>query len=397
MQSKYDVIVVGAGPAGSVAAEVVASSGYKTLVLERRQEIGIPVQCGEYLPTRKEMHEMFPRCDRLQKLGKIPSELITNRTQRMLLYSPRFREYDFPLESNVIDRALFDKYLAERASSVGAEIQLRARVLAKATRNMLKIRTKKGIEYASGTVVIGADGPRSVIAKYLGYSYHDSSKDVSQSLQYVIRDIPKRIEQPMMFFGHSVAPGGYAWIIPKTNHIANVGFGLRKSFMKSGQNLAYYLNNIIKDKRILSGTLRNGKIIARVGASIPVGGPLRKSYSENALLVGDAAGHVMASNGGGIPTALAGGSIAGEVAVEHLQNGSSLATYEADWKYEIGTELFSALATLRIADMMMRDDSLTEVAMRLAGVKYLEDVIKCRVPTPLSFGTPLLKQLMMLL
>jgi len=201
----------------------------------------------------------------------------------------------------------------------------------------------------------------------------------------------------MMFFGHAVAPGGYAWVIPKDDHTANVGFGLRKSYIRPGISLVSFLNNLIKNKRILSGALNKGKIIARVGASIPVGGPLRKTFDKNTLLVGDAAGHVMASNGGGIPTALAGGSIAGEVVAQHLSEGCALAEYERIWKHEFGTQLYSALATLRIADVMMQNDALTEVAMRLSGARYLEDVIKCRVPSPLSFGTTLLKSIMELL
>lgn len=394
MQSKYDVIVVGAGPAGSIAAEIVASSGYTTLLIDRRREIGVPVQCGEYLPTTKEMVEMFPRCARLQQLGQVPEHIVLNNTKEMRLYSPRLREYILSLESRVIDRASYDQYLAQLATDAGADLELNTRVLAKSKCNILKIRTKNAIISASGRIVIGADGPRSIIAKNLGQSYGNPMKDISQSLQYVIGEIPESLQQPMMFFGHSVAPGGYAWIIPKADSIANVGLGLRRSFMKPGSNLVTCLNNLLKSKRILHGALNKGKIIARVGASIPVGGPLKGTYDDSTLLVGDAAGHVMASNGGGIPTALAGGSIAGEVVVQHLSQGTPLSDYERIWKHEFGTQLYSALATLRIADVIMRNDALTEIAMRMSGVRYLEDVIKCRVPSPLSFGAPLLTHIM---
>ncbi|MFW9921530.1 MAG: geranylgeranyl reductase family protein [Candidatus Thorarchaeota archaeon] len=397
MQAKYDVVVVGAGPAGSVAAQKVASSGYKTLLLDRRREIGVPVQCGEYLPSIREMHEMFPKCERLQKLGRIPRSVVTNKTTEMRLYSPRLHEYVFPLESRVIDRALFDKHLATKAQDAGAYLSTNSRVLEKFRKNRLKVRTSKGIEEVSGKVIIGADGPRSTIAQYLGFSYRNTMKDISQSLQYVIGDIPIAMKEPMMFFGHKVAPGGYAWIIPKTDSVVNVGFGLRNSFMRPGTTLVSYLDNLISNKGIFGGALKEGRILSRVGASIPVGGPLKRTYNENTILIGDAAGHVMASNGGGIPTALAGGSIAGEIVAQHLENGLSLSAYETLWKREFGTQLYSALATLRIADVMMRDDTLTEIAMRISGARFLEDVIKCRVPSPLSFGTPLLTSLMQLL
>ncbi len=392
--TEYDVIIVGAGPAGSVTAGQVASQGLRTLIIERRREVGVPVQCGEFLPTPREMASMFPKCPRLQSISRVPSDITTYPTSEMILFSPRFDEYHFPLEANVIDRALFDKHLAAKAVDSGAELLLGTRVVAKTADNRVFARTKTGIKEFRARVVIGADGPHSIIARSLGFSYPDAKSDISQSLQYVIEDIREPIVEPMMFFGHQVAPGGYAWVIPKSRHSANVGFGLRRSYMDSGKSLGAYLQHLVRNKNILGGCLKDGKIIARVGASIPVGGPLKRTFSDNTMLVGDAAGHVMASNGGGIPTALAAGSIAGEVTIAHLENGSPLSMYESAWKQEFGAQLYASLAILRVADLMMMSDSLTDVAMRITGSRYLEDVIKCRLPRPLSFLTPLLRRIM---
>ena len=118
-----------------------------------------------------------------------------------------------------------------------------------------------------------------------------------------------------------------------------------------------------------------------------MGGPRRKTWTNNILLIGDAAGHVMASNGGGIPTALCGGTIAGDVASRHLRDGSPLSEYEYIWKNEYGKELETALRVLRVADTVMPSDTITDISMKLAGVRFLEPLIRCRLPTPVDIAS----------
>jgi digeranylgeranylglycerophospholipid reductase len=288
---------------------------------------------------------------------------------------------------------LFDQHLVNQAVDAGATLELETRVLARNQDNLVKMKTRSGVEYARSRLIIGADGPRSTIAHSIGYNYPDEIRDMSQSLQYVMEGVDFDPSQPKMFFGHNVAPGGYAWVIPKEDGVANIGFGLRRSFMIPGTTLRSYLDNLLRTSPIVAPHVAGARIRSRVGASIPVGGPVRQTYTDNVLLVGDAAGHVMASNGGGIPTAMAGGEIAGEVAVAHFEDGQNLSDYESAWKQEFGNQLFSALAILRVADWMMRTDALTEVAMKITGSRYLEDVIRCRIPRPISFGTPLVSRI----
>ncbi|MHA2375689.1 MAG: FAD-dependent monooxygenase [Candidatus Thorarchaeota archaeon] len=263
--------------------------------------------------------------------------------------------------------------------------------------NSLNVRTNDSQISVRAKVVIGADGPKSIIAESIGNRYSNEERDLSPALNFIMDNVECESDIVEMHFGHTIAPGGYTWIIPKSKTSANVGFGMRKSVAQAGLPLKQYLYNFIKSNPSTASRLRDATITSRVGAIIPVGGPVKRTYSRNVALVGDAAGHVMASNGGGIPTALAGGHIAGDIVVRHLLNHSPLSKYEESWNKEFGTELFTALAILRIADQVMTSDRLTGWCMRFAGVRFLEPLIRCRLPAPVDFASKTLVKVLSML
>ncbi|MFW9846612.1 MAG: geranylgeranyl reductase family protein [Candidatus Thorarchaeota archaeon] len=390
----YDVIIVGAGPAGCTAARVTAAAGYRTLVVDRRREIGVPIHCGEFLPTPREMRDLLRDSPRATRLVDIPTSLIANRTNRLLLVSPLGNEFYFKLDAHIINRTKFDQYLAKQAVAAGAEIALHSTVIERSRSNTLIMRRNGQRLEMSARVVVGADGPSSIISKSMGNRYSNPGRDLCPSLNYVVTEIECDPLITEMYFGNTVAPGGYSWIIPKGNDIANVGFGMRRPFGASEVPLKQYLRRFLNGHPLVSHRTKNSSIRSRVGAIIPVGGPVERTHSQNAILVGDAAGHVMACNGGGIPTALAGGEMAGESVVAHLSAGISLSCYEKAWKKEIGTELYTALRILRIADQVMPSDSITDQCMRLAGPRYLKHLIRCRLPLPVDFASKTLVKLL---
>jgi len=381
----YDVAVVGAGPAGSTTARIVARKGFKTVLIDRRSEIGVPIHCGELLPTLPELQDIFPRSKRLQHLGNVPKELVTNRTFRTQLISPQGHPVEFKFGTNIIDRTKYDQYLAQQATDAGCEILLRSTVTNRSPSNSLTIKSKSGPNTVDAKVVVGADGPRSLISRTLGNSYSSPDQDLSPSINFIMKDVDCEEDVVQMYFGKNIAPGGYSWIIPKGDSMANVGFGIRRCISNPGTSLLTYLKHFIAKNKIAAPQLKRAKVVSRVGAIIPVAGPVPITSSENAVVVGDAAGHVMASNGGGVPTALAGGSIAGHVVAAHLDNQVPLNVYDRLWKNEFGKELDTALSTLRIADSVMTSDPLTDVCMRLGGKQFLEPLIRCRLPAPVDF------------
>ncbi|MGY5865487.1 MAG: geranylgeranyl reductase family protein [Candidatus Thorarchaeota archaeon] len=379
MTKPYDVAVVGAGPAGSTTARVSAESGHRTVIFDRRKIVGIPVQCGELIPTPREVKNLFPSSKRMPRAVYVPEKFITNRTSSIRLISPNGKTFEFPFEANIVDRGAFDQYLAQQAEDAGAEIKLNTKLVKRTPNNNLELKSNNSRGETRAKVVVGADGSRSKIAQSLGQQYTHRETDLSPSLQYVMEnsDVDQTVVE--MYFG-SVAPGGYAWLIPKGGGQVNVGFGMRRALACDETPLRRYLERFVYHNSKVTPLLKNAKIQSRVGAIIPVGGPLQKSWSQNVLLVGDAAGHVMASNGGGIPAALCGGLIAGESISSHLIDGTSLSHYETIWRTEFGSELDTALRVLRVADTVMPSDAITDICMKLAGVRFLEPLIRCRLP-----------------
>jgi digeranylgeranylglycerophospholipid reductase len=353
---KYDAIVVGAGPAGSVTARFAASKGVRTLIIDKKRKVGEPVQCGEFMLSKNEIRNILPSVPNLDELFDFDSELISKKIHEIQIVSPKKRTYHVSFEGFSINRNGFDRYLVEKAQSAGAELKLRT-VVTGANRN--KVITNKG-EF-SADVIVGADGPRSRIAKWVGL---DKPKRLSPCI--FCRSKGNYGSSFKMLYG-SVAPGGYAWIIPKEGG-ANIGLGIQSNLTKRSPKELFltFLKKIDK------------KPIKISSGFVPISGPIPNTVKGNVIIVGDAAGHVMATNGGGIPTAMICGRIAGNVIGDHFNNGTSLNSYESKWRGIIGKELKTALKTKKLADKFLRWDPLLEMAMGFIGTKRINRAIKCK-------------------
>ncbi len=366
----YDVAVVGAGPAGSTAARFAALGGARTLLVERRREVGRPVQCGEFLPTTAVLRSMFPRARNIEGLFEGARPFVRTRTRVLRVFSPAGRSYDVPFGGLVLDRDRFDRSLAEAAVSAGAELWKETRVFA-LRGNVLE--TERGEVRAR--VVVGADGPRSVVARDAGFA---PLSHMAFGVQYPVRGLGLDPHVVEMYFG-PVAPGGYAWVIPKGGDLANVGVGMRPVFSAITTDRAATKGVLDGFIRMLEsrGRRRAGRLRFTAGF-IPVSGPRRRAVLGNVLLAGDAAGHLMPSNGGGIPTAMIAGSIAGTVAAQHVRDGLALSAYEKRCREAVGRELASATTTRRIFDAVSRFPAAMEFAMMIAGPRGMFDLFSCR-------------------
>ncbi|HID27612.1 MAG TPA: NAD(P)/FAD-dependent oxidoreductase [Methanosarcinales archaeon] len=355
---KYDVIVVGAGPAGSTTAKYAAENGAKTLLIDRRKEIGVPLQCGEFLPDKKEIKDIFPKADGLSELFDIDEDLISKKTDTINMISPKGKEYKIHFKGFSLDRPKFDKRLAYDAVDAGAELKLH--VVATGLKNGM-VLTNKGI--FKGKIIVGADGPFSRIAKWSGLS---TPSNLSPCILCLVKgDFSSEIK---MYFG-GVAPGGYAWIIPKSDG-ANIGLGVQKNLNKVSLKklLSKFLEGYVHDYE---------EILFMSGGYVPVSGTIPKTVKDNILIVGDAAGHVMATNGGGIPIAMICGRICGKIIGEHINNKVPLEQYETEWRRCVGKPLKIASDTKKLADFFFKHN-IIESPMRLMGIRGMERAIRCK-------------------
>jgi digeranylgeranylglycerophospholipid reductase len=395
----YDAVIIGSGPAGSSAARVIANGGYNTLIVERKPKVGIPVLCGEFLPTETELKDILPNSNRIEKVCNIPKSMVVNQCRRIVLVSPSGHEYELPMRASVIDRMAFDQYLAERAVDAGADLLSRTRFEKRVGKNRVRLVSGNKSKIVKYAVLVGADGALSTVARNVPGLSQLERNSLSKSIQYTIEGNGFPSDRVFMFFGN-MAPGGYAWVIPRGPTEANVGLGLRPAYADSGKSLRAYLHSFMHTSLFERIGIRDLRVKRRISAHIPVRGPVRNTVTSDALLVGDAASHVMPTNGGGIPTALIGGDIAGEAIMNHFETGAKLANYEKMWRSEFGRELTMSASLLLMASIPMLSAGLTEWAMSFFGERMLNDVIRCRVPypfqhvtRPINFMTDILKGL----
>lgn len=360
----FDVVVVGAGPAGSVAARFAAEGGARTLLLDRREELGVPVQCGEFVPAAHELKDLFACPEVIDEAFAIPPGTVERTVRTMACVAPSGRRYTFPLDGFSVSRRAFDAALAARAVRAGAELRHPAGVT--------HVDDDR-VELARGPpvrarVVIGADGPLSTVARGTGFR-------IPRRLFRMITatsagDYPGEID---LFFGH-VAPGGYAWTIPKAGG-ANVGLGV--AAMPPGASLG----------GLLDGFLVREHLPAAHDPTrwwVPIGPPPASAVRGRALFAGDAANLVMATNGGGIPTAMISGRDAGVVAARHVRAGTPLAEYDTLLRAHLAGPLRRADRILRWGDRFARSDLLLALGMRYIGARGLDAMMRLRWPAPIG-------------
>lgn len=350
----YDVIVVGSGPAGGTAARYAAKRGLKVLLLDKREEIGVPVQCGEYVAENDEVKAIFPHVTDLDDLMVVPHRVRQIDSPVIRIWSPKGRRYDIPFHGYTVRRDKMDQGIAEQAVEEGAAL-LTETVVTKVRGR--EVTTNRGT--FEGTVVIGCDGPRSTVAQSVGLPWPVSAPAMSTTAD---GDFGNATD---MFFGN-LAPGGYAWIIPKGS-CANVGLGTWERF--HGNLRALY------DKFLHDRDIEGGKA---TGGYVPVLGTVARTVAGNAVLAGDSAGMVMATNGGGINVSMIAGRIAGMSAADHILGGAPLEDYERRWRAVLYDPLDQGVRIKHLADRFFGSDRLLEAAMLLLGRRRMGRAIRCQ-------------------
>ncbi len=366
MKTDYDVIVIGAGPGGSMAARKCAEEGLDVLLIEKRQEIGSPVRCAEGVSKKG-----------LQKFVNPQKKWIAAEIRGAKIYSPDGTEIVMSEEmagsevGYVLERKIFDRYLARLSARAGAEVLVKTRATGFERENdIMKVKMVhfgEQIDYTA-KIIIGADGVESKVGRWAGIDTTLKLSEVESCVQYLLSGIELDPEYCLFYLGNNVAPGGYVWVFPKGEREANVGIGVLGS--RVDRRPKEYLDEFIKK------SYPGGKPVEMVVGGVPVKGEIETAVSDNVMLVGDAARHTDPITGGGIINAMEAGVYAGEVAGIAVEKGDysaqTLSLYDEKWKSTIGKTI-ARNAILKDKFVTFTDDQLNSLAKALEGVK-LEDL-----------------------
>ncbi|MDD4307204.1 MAG: NAD(P)/FAD-dependent oxidoreductase [Thermoplasmata archaeon] len=385
MQKEYDVIVVGAGPGGSTAARFAAMGGAKTLLIEKRQEIGTHVRCGEGLAKG------------LLDMAEIPVDRnwIACEVDGARIISPggmKF-EVDEAKAGNetgyVIERDLFDRALAKLAGEAGADIKVKTSALGIWKENGKIV----GLHLISNgekhdvrcKIIIGADGYESQVGRWAGIDTTIADSDIMTCVQYRLTNI--QIDSKYTeFYAGSCAPGGYIWVFPKNENTANVGIGLGAHIVKHGGEPKEYLDRWIAKQP----GMKNAVQLDMVAGGCSINAPLDSVVCDHVMLVGDAARMIDPMTGGGIAHACMSGMQAGKVAADAIKakdySKQFFQTYEKAWRGKIEEKLFrNWMATEKV--QKLSDETfdkliglLAEVGMENISVFNILKAIKDRYP-----------------
>ena len=326
MKDSYDVIIVGAGPAGSTAARYAAMGGARVLVLEKDREVGIPVRCGEAVDH-----------DGLAPFIQPDDKFINARIRNFKLIAPDGSTVNPYIEGlgYILDRKVFDFELARMAADEGAEVVTKAYVDG-VTRND---GTVDGVtvQYHGEKltlkckIVIGADGVESRVGRWAGIDTTVSMHDMESAAQVTAANIDVEQDTCLFYFGEKYAPGGYLWVFPKGNRTANIGLAIAADRSREKHALRF-LDEFMEEN------FPKAAVLTKLAGGVPCAETLDKITMPGLMLVGDAAHQVNPVSGGGIISGMIAGKMAGAVAADIVRRNdmSLLDRYEKEWQDSLG-------------------------------------------------------------
>jgi digeranylgeranylglycerophospholipid reductase len=305
-----DLLIIGAGPAGSAAAITASCEKINVIVVEKRVSIGEPIECAEFVPRLLRQEIDFSKNCVVQEIKTIK------------LFNKDGLLSEFLSPGYMLNRATFDKELATEAIRNGARYLINARcvgfesgdVIIQQGRSFVSIRPK---------VIIGADGPKSTVGKWM----KKSNTDFVMGLQVELPLLEPQDYLEICFL--KSLRGGYGWLFPKGG-VANVGIGVSYEGKDTGEirNILNQFCNYLEE----IGKVKNIPISKRAGL-IPCSGLFPESVFENMMLVGDAAGQTHPITGGGIAPAVICGKIAGNIAAKAIKKEDLNILKEYDIQY----------------------------------------------------------------
>ncbi len=343
--------VIGAGPAGAYSAYLLAKSGYDVDIYEEHNSIGSPVQCTGIVTSA------------INEIRQVKPDLIVNKVNRVKVIAPNNNSVEIRLKTPdlVLDRARFDQSLVQQAVDAGAGLFTNHRLIGMDGKRLQFSASGRTRFVEHNKVIIGADGPLSIVGKNMG----SPIKNFFIGSQAVVEgEFEKDCVEIFLL------KQGFGWALPENDKCARVGvFGYKHAAAK--------LDEILKMR------LPDCKILTKQGGLIPVYSPRLKTYKDEIYLIGDAAGMVKATTGGGIVQALT-AAVQLEKSIRTRQN------YGALWKQKLNSSLLLHLAARKVLDRF-NDAQLNRLVDLTAQDKMKELLGAHSRDKPLDFALKLVK------
>lgn len=315
------ITIIGAGPAGSYLGYLLAKQGQEVKIIEEHDTVGKPVQC-----TGIVTHS-------IEKFFRLKKDVVAKRLSKVIVVSKNNR-ISLDVDEIVMWRDLFDQYVADMAENEGAEILLNHKFIGMEGKNSIKVKDKKDdkIKLIDADAIVGADGPYSSVAREAGMEAH-SKNYIGMQAKVKVPDLDENSFET--YFGTDF-PNFFGWCVPESEETARLGIGC----FENAQNYFY---------KFLKRRTGKENILCWESGLIPLYSPKKQIQKDNVYLIGDAAGQVKATTGGGIIPSLK----AAQTLCDCIANKKS---YEREFRRQSGRELSLHLKIRNVLNRFSDED-----------------------------------------
>lgn len=357
-----DAIIVGGGPVGSYAALNLAKLGIKATVFEEHPTIGFPSHCAGHISIRSlRSMDLYP----------LPTGIVENTFCTANFYSPAGTKFSIHLNCPVtvaLNRARLDQFLAGQAEATGARFVLGSRVqslaIADGCIKGVNVKHSDGVEEKFySKIVVDAEGISSRLLRQSGLKALKPSGLVYAVEAEVDKVQDVESDAVEVYFGEAYAPGFYGWLIPRLDGSAKVGLATNQGDPRE------YLKRLMFKHPVASKQFAKAKITQVGYHAITLGGPIKRSYTDGFLAVGDCASQVKPTTGGGVIFGLTCARTAAEIASQALKQGDVSSNFLQSYQKKCDDLLsFDFRVMLRLRRLLdsLSDEKLDEM-LRVCG------------------------------
>ena len=400
MKKDYDVMIIGGGPCGAMAAKNAAESGLATLLVEKRPAIGAPVRCAEGI-GKELLHQFFPNPDPKWVSAEIDKAHIISPGGSLLSLNPQHAGAEV---GYCLDRKIFDRELVWQAANAGADVMVKTRACAPIMKSGAVCGAQ--VEYngivtdISATVTIAADGVESKFSRWCGIDTTVPLREIETGAQYLMTNLDIDDHATEFYVGNKVAPGGYVWVFPKGKGAANVGVGVSGDRAAPGARAIDYLNAFIDKK------FPDGKKIELISGGVSICKPLECTVADGLLIAGDAARVSDPLTGGGIFNGMYTGKLAAEIAAKAISAGdvskAALMPYDEQWRESYMGKAIARNYIIKEMVIKMSDEELNSIIHSASEIvmedfntlQLIKNLVKINPGLAVKFGKTALLNLM---